>query len=548
MIIKPQKLDALTSLRFFAAAMIVLVHINPVFGSMGLATSLPLDQGVSFFFVLSGFILAYNYPVLVGEKDILAFLKARIARIWPAHLAAIALLVVLTAHLNVGRESIASAAFAAFANLFLFQSLIPVRKVFFAFNPVAWSISTELFFYFTFPLLIAKSFFSWRFKLGLLAVIVILHLWFVAAWEIPFDSMTLKSASVEGLIYINPAVRVFEFFSGVLAYWGFMRLRLYANYSPSIFTAIEVVSVVLTLVVMYYSAHFQALFAGQESSFTKVIHFYLHKSGSFWMFALLIMVFAFGKGWLTTVLSLKPMILLGEISFALYLVHRTVLEWYQINAVYFEHLPPWSIVVGYWLLTLLIAYLLHKAVENPCRKLLIALPKLTLSDALKLLFAGQQGVYVALMTAILAAMLNIHVLIKLEPCPPVLCQALARQYPLSPPAVFGDYIELTALYLSANELELLFTIKQPLPIGYSVAVDVVAADGSTVAKTDTLILKARDLSQGEQWLERIKLPADNLKQGTGLGISIHSKSIEFLNAAYPKMDNDSKRVLIDFAK
>ena len=81
MIIKPQKLDALTSLRFFAAAMIVLVHSNPVFGAMGLAESLPLDQGVSFFFVLSGFILAYNYPVLVGEADILAFLKARIARI-----------------------------------------------------------------------------------------------------------------------------------------------------------------------------------------------------------------------------------------------------------------------------------------------------------------------------------------------------------------------------------------------------------------------------------------------------------------------------------
>jgi peptidoglycan/LPS O-acetylase OafA/YrhL len=57
---KPQKLDALTSLRFFAAAMIVVHHGHRVFGSMGLAESLPLDQGVSFFFVLSGFILAYN--------------------------------------------------------------------------------------------------------------------------------------------------------------------------------------------------------------------------------------------------------------------------------------------------------------------------------------------------------------------------------------------------------------------------------------------------------------------------------------------------------
>ncbi|MDD1606419.1 MAG: acyltransferase, partial [Methylococcaceae bacterium] len=263
MIIKPQKLDALTSLRFFAAAMIVLVHSNPVFGAMGLAESLPLDQGVSFFFVLSGFILAYNYPVLVGEADILAFLKARIARIWPTHLAAIALLVVLTAHLNVGRESMSSAAFAAIANLFLFQSLIPIRKVFFAFNPVAWSISTEMFFYFAFPLLIAKSFFDWRFKLGLLAAAVVLHLWFVAAWDIPYDSMTLKSASVEGLIYISPAVRIFEFFGGVLAYFGFLHLRPHINYSPSVFTAIEWGIVLLTLVVMYYSIHLPTFFTGQ---------------------------------------------------------------------------------------------------------------------------------------------------------------------------------------------------------------------------------------------------------------------------------------------
>ena len=73
MISKPQKLDALTSLRFFAAALIVVHHSNSVFGSMGLSETLPLEQGVSFFFVLSGFILAYNYPVLSGEKDILTF-------------------------------------------------------------------------------------------------------------------------------------------------------------------------------------------------------------------------------------------------------------------------------------------------------------------------------------------------------------------------------------------------------------------------------------------------------------------------------------------
>lgn len=58
-----QKLDALTSLRFFAAGAIVLHHIS---GTMGIPRieGYNLAQGVSFFFVLSGFILLYVYPHL----------------------------------------------------------------------------------------------------------------------------------------------------------------------------------------------------------------------------------------------------------------------------------------------------------------------------------------------------------------------------------------------------------------------------------------------------------------------------------------------------
>ncbi len=61
---KAQRLDPITSLRFFAAAMIVIGHAHAIFGSWGIATAIPLEQGVSFFFVLSGFILTWNYPSL----------------------------------------------------------------------------------------------------------------------------------------------------------------------------------------------------------------------------------------------------------------------------------------------------------------------------------------------------------------------------------------------------------------------------------------------------------------------------------------------------
>ena len=45
--------------------------------------NLPLAQGVSFFFVLSGFILTYVYKDLAGLKQTMHFLAARVARVWP---------------------------------------------------------------------------------------------------------------------------------------------------------------------------------------------------------------------------------------------------------------------------------------------------------------------------------------------------------------------------------------------------------------------------------------------------------------------------------
>jgi peptidoglycan/LPS O-acetylase OafA/YrhL len=81
-----KQIKCLTSLRFFAAAMIVVFHSVNAFRVWDNAKiPFPLGQGVSFFFVLSGFILTYVYPSVGGGRGIRDFYVARIARIWPAH-------------------------------------------------------------------------------------------------------------------------------------------------------------------------------------------------------------------------------------------------------------------------------------------------------------------------------------------------------------------------------------------------------------------------------------------------------------------------------
>jgi len=62
-----KNLTALTSLRFFAAAAIVLHHSKESFQiTSGISPSIPFASGVSFFFVLSGFIMSYVYPPVSG--------------------------------------------------------------------------------------------------------------------------------------------------------------------------------------------------------------------------------------------------------------------------------------------------------------------------------------------------------------------------------------------------------------------------------------------------------------------------------------------------
>src|SRR5438874_9672096 len=77
-------LPALTSLRFFLAALVVLRHSNGLFGIPPSFAYLAFGQSVSGFFVLSGFLLTYRYPALDGPGT-RRFLVSRVVRIWPLH-------------------------------------------------------------------------------------------------------------------------------------------------------------------------------------------------------------------------------------------------------------------------------------------------------------------------------------------------------------------------------------------------------------------------------------------------------------------------------
>lgn len=361
------KLHALTSLRFFAAAMIVMLHAQGYFGVIQPLARFTLTQGVCFFFVLSGFILTYAYPSL-DMRGMRRFLVARLARIVPLHIVAFLLyIVILPAWYrdSVSRDTHGT----GLLTLFLLQAWVPVYRVQTAFNGVSWSLSVELFFYLCFPLLLWRWRRTWRVKMALSFLLVCGTVLIANRWlpHLP------HGAEVRDVVYFFPLARLWEFVLGVATahLWRYLRPRIRCD--RWIGTALEVLILAATLAIMFQSGawarhagHWQIVGPGGEA--------WLASSGLVCLpFAALICVMAFEWGWVARLLSCRPLVLFGEISFSLYLLHLLVCHYYVIHPAPFVALPPWLLYIGFWLLILLMAYVGWSLIEVPCRRAIVGL-------------------------------------------------------------------------------------------------------------------------------------------------------------------------------
>ncbi|MEU6371484.1 acyltransferase [Streptomyces sp. NPDC046931] len=144
-------LPSLTGLRWMAALLVFGLHVRNFGYFSGTGDRIMTwgfgsgATGVSFFFILSGFVLTWS--ARPGDRA-LAFWRRRIARVYPVHLvtAAIALLMACTlAH--QARPTLTQ----GLANVLLVHSWW--RPWWQTLDPVSWSLACEAFFYAAFPLL-----------------------------------------------------------------------------------------------------------------------------------------------------------------------------------------------------------------------------------------------------------------------------------------------------------------------------------------------------------------------------------------------------------
>lgn len=364
-----QKLEALTGLRFFAAAAIVIFHIGmkDVLAANPWTSGLLLYQGVTFFYVLSGFILRYNYSTLDSGIAKLEFLVARIARIYPAYIFFLLLCIFSQPWLITQLKS--SPGLDRFVlSAFMLQSWVPIWETHFSFNAVNWSVSTEFFFYICFALFIgANPQKTGQYLLifaGVILAIMVFCNWgkVTTAWKRAPNTITNL-----GLLVIFPPARLFEFLLGVMLAdcrnWGqqFLQVR-----KPILMTLIELAALILLYCNMRYTPDiYRLIFPWAPVEF----HEYYNTVSSLPGILAVIYIFSLEGGGLSKLLGGSVTVYLGEISYSIYLCHTLVAAHVKVI---------WSSTTSFvqqqlliWLIIILLSSVAYFCIERPMRKLIV---------------------------------------------------------------------------------------------------------------------------------------------------------------------------------
>ena len=338
------RIEQLTFTRFIAAISIVIYHYGK--------NIFPFDQefvsfifkqaniGVSYFFVLSGFvmIIAYSHIKKIVPK---VYLKRRFARIYPVYFLAI-LLFLVYAILSQGHINFIE----VLLNITMTQAWIPGKAL--SLNFPGWSLSVEAFFYILFPFLYNKVYSKYPLKKISIPILIV----FITSQISVF--ILHNSAFYSGypspshdFIFYFPIMHLSSFLMGNLAGLYFI------NYNKPKKNNDYFILIVLALIIL--ALRFD-------------IGLDYHNGGLSVLFVPLILLIAHNKGIITKICNWKPFIFLGEISYGIYIlqvpIYRGATKLFK--SLNLEH-PFLKFYISLVLL-IIVSALSYKYIEKPLRQ------------------------------------------------------------------------------------------------------------------------------------------------------------------------------------
>ncbi len=342
-------IPALTSLRFFAALWVFLFHLHLWHGPVGLS---PVDKflhsgavGMTFFFVLSGFILTMASDGQEPINDYRGYSVRRFSRIYPIYIFVLVVGWCLNGFAGqLGEKPIRSGIFHGLADLTLTNAWFPQMFMAGDIHGGTWSLSAEVFFYALFPLILfhARTLSDRALRVGIRwAIGLTFGVSIFGKYIQPMDYMTQFAVS-----YSIPIYRLPEFVAGVFA--GVLALRD-ASAAPSLRVVVWVV-----LGAAFYFTVFANTFPWVAQGIVAI--------------PCLVIVFTYfskvSEGWLVRLLSARPLVFLGEASFALYLTQCVTIPWFKDHN---SGPANGASVAACFVATIVLACLIHALIERPMR-------------------------------------------------------------------------------------------------------------------------------------------------------------------------------------
>lgn len=339
----------LTSIRGIAALLVVLYHIKIYlyqYESSSMFSWL-YNKGylaVDFFFILSGFIIAYNYKKIFEQElqgnHYFIFVIKRFARIYPLHLfILLCYLLVPVAYLVTSRP-LNSELFSldAFIAKFLLVDLWFVGMNFWeSWNVPSWTISGEFFAYLTFPFLCL--FIQKRKK-----VAVLFFMFSVSVIAISYESLGSRSLG-DGISELGLLRCFCEFICGVCIYVFHQNFTtLTDNTNKWIAIVVGALLVLLLLTIEKNHLYIPILFSALLYSlvgFNSVLH---------------------------KILEIQPLVKLGDISYSIYLSHTFILTVYSMMFV--SKMTDFDIIdaLAYISITIIFSTFTYRYIEVPMRR------------------------------------------------------------------------------------------------------------------------------------------------------------------------------------
>ncbi|WP_143149867.1 acyltransferase family protein [Chryseobacterium takakiae] len=332
------KISQITFTRFVAAMAIVISHFNKDLFLYKIRfisdIFLRANVGVSYFFILSGFIMiiAYHKKEKIGYLD---FYRNRVARIYPLYIVGL-LLYFFTRYSDISF-------YKSFLYLLGIQSWIPGKAL--ILNFPGWSISVEFLFYLVFPWL-----YNYLYSKGNKSIWIIAVLIWIGTQV--FSNLYVHSPAYKGphtesheFSHYFPLWHINEFLIGNIAGLLFVKNRKEKNYDLAVVVFFMAILLSLIFIPLNFHNGLMAVF------FVPVIY-----------------LISCNNGLITKIFAIKPLEFLGEISYAVYIIHIPVL--YIVRSFLWDYFQMSESNTLFWIympVLMIVSAALYQFVEKPMR-------------------------------------------------------------------------------------------------------------------------------------------------------------------------------------